>query len=175
MEQKRNIPVILGILIPIAMVLFVAGSIYLPRLFAEKPTYDFVYVTDPDYWGDVRFSVVNGRLTKKPVLPADPKYPTPPSQDPRIFIHRVGANKSEEVTFEEAAKLNLDSKLESPDGFTVTQGSGGGDFFPFFFDGGNDYYGRYIQGHGYRERLNLLPSRGYDYYGNFQFMGWINK
>ena len=40
---KKNITLILGISIPILMILFVAGSIYLPGLFI-KPHFNFLYV-----------------------------------------------------------------------------------------------------------------------------------
>ena len=39
--MKKHIPLIIGISIPILMILFVAGSIYLPGLFI-KPGYNFL-------------------------------------------------------------------------------------------------------------------------------------
>lgn len=44
---KKNITLVIGISIPILMILFVAGSIYFPRLFI-KPHFNFLYVSGDD-------------------------------------------------------------------------------------------------------------------------------
>ena len=66
MDAKKNIPLILGLSIPILMILFVAGSIYLPGLFVQ-PKFNFLYAMGDDYYYGRHYSVQNGRLIKNEV------------------------------------------------------------------------------------------------------------
>ena len=169
MDKKPNIPLILGISVPILMILFVAGSIYLPGLFI-KPKYNFIYVSGDDYYYGRQYSVINGQLVKNEVKPPDYYRPR---TEPKLFIHDVSNNESREISFEEAQKLNLDSNIISKDGFEVIYGSRGDGIFPFFFFSGRDYNSRYISGHNVSKKLNVQFNGSY--YNGFQFIAWINK
>ncbi len=167
---KKNITLVLGISIPILMILFVAGSIYLPGIFI-KPKYDFLYLSGDDYYygGQNMYSVQNDRLVKNiwEIGKNDARY----SQEPKLFIHDIAKNESREISFEEAQKLNLDSNIKSPDGFEVVYGSKGDGIFPFFFYSSTDYNTRYLKGHNVSKKLNIQLSGSYSY--NFRFLGWI--
>ena len=89
-------------------------------------------------------------------------------------VHDIGKNISREVTFEEAQKLKLNPAVTSADGFTVTTGESDYSIFSIFFSRGGRYGDRYLSGHGVTKRLALYDDldKRY-YYGNFDFIGWI--
>lgn len=172
---KKNITLILGMSIPILMILFVAGSIYLPSLFMKPPSINFLYssVDSGDYYcGDVQqYSVQNSQLIKN-----ESKQPEKGSyicDEPKLFIQDVVKNKSKQISFDEAKKLSLDSNIISPDGFEVVYGSRGEGFFPFFFYSGANYDTRYLKGHNISKKLNIQLNGAYPY--SFHFLGWIKN
>lgn len=173
---KKNITLVMGMAIPILMILFVAGSIYLPGLFI-KPHFNFLYVSGDDsyyyYNNGYQYSVQNNKLIKNEIKqPVTPSY-NPPPVEPKLYLYDVVKNESKEVSFDEALNLNLDSSVTSPDEFEVVYGSRGDGFFPFFYGGGTDYNARYLTGHNVSKKLNLQLNGG-SYYNNFRFIGWIN-
>lgn len=170
--KKRNIPLIVGIAIPIAMILFVAGSIYLPALFAQ-PKYNFLYsIGDGDYYPGQLYSVRDGRLVKNE-FPSSTAPNGPPTRDVKFYVHDVAKNESTETPFDGAQRLKLDISITSPDGFEINTGSRDGGFFPFFYSN-RDYYSMYLIGNNISKKLNVRWSGNYPYgsYG-FRFLGWI--
>ncbi|MDO8657633.1 MAG: hypothetical protein Q7K55_02755 [Candidatus Levybacteria bacterium] len=167
MINRKNLSLIIGFSIPIMMILFVAISIYIPKIFFN-PKYNFLYSTDEGYSTNQIYSVRNGRLFENP-------KPTPAYSDPRLYsnpqlyVHNVAANKSVPVTFEEAASFTLDSNVESPDGYKLENGSGGG-FFPFFWSN-RDYNVKYLVGHNASEKINVKTNGSN--YSSIHFLGWI--
>lgn len=168
MDIRRNITLIVGISIPILMILFVAGSIYLPGVFA-KPKFNFLYITG-DYYSGSQYSVINGRLVENEIEYPPRKY-GPPRAEVKLFVHDVAKNESKIISFEEAQMLNLDSSIKSPDGFEVISGGRGSGIF-FFFGVDRDYDSIYLKGHNMSKKLNVQMSGSYGY-GNFRFLGWI--
>ncbi len=186
---KSNIPLVIGLLLPVLMILFVAGSIYLPSL-GEKaqPQYDFLYGVDTSYGapGTYQYFVRGGKLMRE----ENPEYmlnepgstrPIPakplkaPVDNARLYVHNVQTNESREITFEEAELLSLDYSMKSPDGFEMRQNHGGGSMFTEMFGGyrGNDYGKRYLIGNGSSVELNLKGSTEPYFYTPFQFFGWV--
>ena len=177
--NNKNIPLIVAILVPVAMILFVAASVYLPSFFTDPPTYDFIYTMDGDYrpypgYG-VYYSVENGALVRREMpypeeFKKDPllaeQYP-----DPILYIHDVVKNESRQISFEEARALRLNSHRNSPDGFEVIQGNHGSDF-PFFFnDNGQNTV--YLKKGGYSKKVNsAVPATPY-YWRQITFLGWV--
>ena len=162
MNIKKNIPLIIGVSIPILMVIFVVLSIYLPGIFIQ-PQYNFIYATG-DY--EQPYIVRINRIVKSE--PRNPNYK--PSYESKLFLHDVKLNTSKEITFEESQNYNLDPNVLSPDGFQVSYGSSDGGFFPFFFYSGIDYNTSYLKGNNVNKKLNI-NSEFYRY--NFFFLGWI--
>lgn len=169
---KKNITLIIGISIPVLMILFVAGSIYIPGLFI-KPHVNFLYVSGDDYYYDQgHFTVQKGKLVKKEIKQPENQGYYQPRGESKLFVHDVAKNESREISFEEAQNLNLDSSVKSSDGFEIVNGSHSDGFFPFFLGSGTDYNSRYLKGHNISKKLNLqLDGRSY-YYG-FRLLGWI--
>lgn len=171
------------------MILFVAASIYAPRLFAPQPRVNFLYASGENYpYGDTlrEYSVQNGKLVKLELAQpekgayamrywAPVPYPAsstvPKFVEAKLFVHDVVKNESKEISFDDAQKLNLDSNMKSPDGFEVAYGNHDNGF-PFF--SGTDYDVRYLKGHNVSTKLNLQSNEPYYNY-NFRFLGWIKN
>jgi len=173
---KKNITLLVGMSIPILMILFVAGSIYLPGLFIQ-PKFNFLYVSGADsYYSKYQYSVQNGKLVRSEIQRLENQIYQPP-REVKLYIYDVAKNESKEISFEEAQNLNLDSSIISPDGFEIVYGSRGEGFFPFFFLSERDYNTLYLKGHNVSKKLNLQLSGSYynyyNYYDNFRFIGWI--
>ncbi len=165
--DKKNVPLIVGIAIPILMVIFIAASIYLPGLFAPPPKYNFLYITGGDYRSRDLYSVQNSKLIKNEI-----KYPDKDISrgNPKLFAYDVTKNESKEIFFEDAQKLTLNSNIISPDGFEVVKGNYHYDFTSFFFGGDRDYRTWYIKGHNTSKKLSIQID---GYYYNSYFIGWV--
>lgn len=168
---KENISLLIGLAIPVLMILFIAVAVYFPRWFStvEPPKHDFLYLVGDPY-GDIQYSVRGGKLVKEKIQRPQPSYRRyRTGLETRFFIHRIRTNRSEEVTFENATKLKLDSKVNSPDGYSIVHGRRAAEFFPFF--GRRDYRARYLKKDSYTEKLKIETSEDYPY--NFRFLGWV--
>jgi hypothetical protein len=170
---RKNIPLIVGLALPLLMIIAVAVSIYVPRLYAEKPATDFLYVIGDTHfygYGYSQYAVVNGRLEKQE-LPEELRQEAPPIPrgDVRFFVHNTEHNASREITLEEAQALTLDSLQESPDGFSLVRGGQIGGVFPFFYNG-QDTQDWYLRGRGVSYSMDVRRGAGYD---SLHFLGWI--
>lgn len=172
--MKKNISLLIGLAIPILMILFVAGSIYLPGLFI-KPTFDFLYVTGEGYNYDKKYWIDQSTLKTVETTPQEPlDYPYPPSKVSKLFLYDVDKNESREISFESAKSFTIDANAVSKDGFEIVRGGYDDGIFPLFFGGSSDYNARYLKGHGVSKKLNIPGMKAYDYYDyNFRFLGWI--
>jgi len=170
MNSKKNIPLIIGIAVPIFMILLVAISIYLPSLFAPAPRFNFLYVVGDGYGTNLQYIVENGKLIKQEVK--EPQGYAPRAA--RLFVYNVSTGEDKEMSFEEAQKFNIDTKKVSADGYEVVYGSENYGFFPLFFGSDHDYNNTYLKGHSASKKLNLQSlSEGNYYYRNRRFLGWI--
>ena len=167
--MKKNLPLIAGITIPILLILFVAGSIYLPGIFI-KPKYNFLYLSGTNY-GPAYF-VANGQLNENVIANTTDtlrEYPT--ESQPQLFVYDVAKDQSEAISFADAQKLALNTNVQSPDGFQIVSGSDSGGFFPFGGAPEDNYYTKYLTGHDVSRKLNIQDQG--NYYYNFTFLGWI--
>jgi hypothetical protein len=170
MINKKNVPLIVGLAIPVLMIIFVALSIYLPSLF-NKPQYDFIYTNIGTYNGRTTYQVDKTNHVIEVPVPITDLVPKPTIYDPQpeLYYYSETSNTSRKLTLDEAKKFNLDTNLTSVDGYEVTQGQGSGDFF---FGGGYDYNSIYVKGHGINKKVST--PNNYGYY-NFRFLGWVQK
>lgn len=169
--KKENLPLVIGLLIPLLMIVFVMISVYVPALLTQ-PKYNFVYGAGGDYYVLESYAVQNGTLIKKEVK-YPPKHIEPPVIEPKLYVYDVVNNTVKEISFDEAQKLNLSSARMSPDGFEISSGSEDYSIFSLFFSRG-DYYGaKYIRGHGISKRLNMFREDRSWSYINFRFIGWV--
>lgn len=164
MKSHEKISLAVGLAIPVLMILFVAGSIYLPKLFVTPPQYDFVYT----FWSAYNKPVViEGTQAEKIV--AEPDDYTDFSNYNEYFVYDVEKETSTKISPKEFFKLELTSGFESPDGFEVVRGGNGGMF------GGGNYDKWFIKGHGVSYKLNVYFDYNYYSYYDFRFVGWIIK
>ncbi len=171
MPRIKNFSLIAGIALPILMILFVALSIYVPRMFVH-PQYNFVFsMNDNAPYGSSQFSVENGAIVQHAVQYPD-TYPKPvPPLQPMLYVYDVRSDQAHLVTWPAAKKLHVSGDVTSPDGYQAEQGRGGGGYiFPFIFEGGYDGSNLYLTGHGGSKRVNVPMA---NYYYNFHFIGWV--
>ncbi len=170
--NRKNIPLIIALCIPVVMIIVLAVAIYLPG-WGKKPAVNFVYITGSNVYdyGQSKYTVSGGYIKQNPA-PATSTIPyyKPVNTEAKIFLYNVGDNTASELTFEQASQYRLDTGQFSKDGYKVERGSGSGDFL--FGSGGQDYNSWFIKGHNRSKKLNLKLDSG-DYY-NMQFLGWVN-
>ena len=170
-SRSKKITLIIGLSIPVAMIIFIAVAINGPRWFStiEPPVNDFLYLSGQQN-PYASYVIKDGRLVLHEAPEPDAAQQTVQYQV-HFFVHDVQANKSKEVTFEEAQQFRVDGSVRSPDGYSVEAGRRGG---WFIFGYGRDYKNRYLVKDSYSEKLDLESSGSrYNYYWNFQFLGWI--
>ncbi len=180
MNKTKNIPLIVGLSIPLAMIVFVTASIYLPQLWAPQPKTNFLYSLSSTYYPAKEYFVSNNKIAER-ILPytGNPNRPQPLG-DIRIYLHDVVRNEGREISFEEAQTLLLDNRALSPDGFEVVPGTRGESFFLFFYNS-EDYSSLYLKGHHTTKKLHLykigsIGSGNYSYYNNrYRFIGWVRE
>jgi hypothetical protein len=170
-DKKRNISLIIGLSIPVAMVVFIAVAINGPRWFntVEPAQFNFLYSTGP-YNSYVIHTVNDGQLeVHRQALPegASPV----PQDETRFFVHDVTLNVSKEIQEDEAIALRLDGSIRSPDGFAIETGRRGG---WFIFGYGRNHRNHYLVKERYSQELSLESSTGArNYYWNFKFLAWV--
>jgi hypothetical protein len=187
---RKNLPITLGIAIPVVMVLLIMLSVYLPKLMS-KPDYNFLFTTGSSYNyyrhvspasgtnmvanHEFTYEVSGGKLIQNKQTYY--YYPNEkPTASSKLFLYAVKEGKSREVTFDEAKKLKLDTNSISPDGYEITNGSRGGGLFPFYYESGSDYNAKYIRKGISSHKLNLPAGTDPYYYYNdssFRLLGWV--
>jgi hypothetical protein len=171
--KKHDIALIIGLCIPVLMIVLMAGAIYLPRLFVDvdPPRFDFLYTVG--YPRDVCYVVEDGRLLRNEGT-TDCRWTSYPGHPPlQLFVHHVADNVSEQLSFEEASALKLDTSALSPDGFELTYGRKSELFFPMFSS--RDSSKRYLQKDGLTVKLDLEMSAGLGNLHTLRFLGWIEE
>ena len=170
--KKENITLIIGLSIPVVMVLFIAGAIYLPSVFinVDPPKYSFMYMINNGTDG-YHYIVKKNLLTREEINRKN-NYYNPNQRPVKFFIHNIKTHHNKELSFEEASTISLNTNFESLDGFKIEQGRRSYGFFPFYSR--SNYYTRYITKEGYAEKLKLHTTDR-NYYYNFRFLGWLAK
>jgi hypothetical protein len=172
--RGKDVALIVGLLIPVAMIVFIAAAVYLPRAFSrvEPPQVDFVYMIGYPP-GTERVFVRDGHLVREDV-DAPAHAPANPDYELQFFIHRVAINTSERISFDRASELLVDNTPRSPDGFEVVYGRRSGFLFPF--TSSTDYRKRFLKKDGYALELDLATggNAGGGYFSHsFKLLGWI--
>ena len=180
-KKDRLLWVAMGL--PVAMILFVVGSIYLPHLWAPQPQYDFLYAgsdeTSYPHEGYAFSLMVVGRhLVKEDTgcqQSNDSQMKIGASAvgllcvEPRLYRYNASTGESLDISYDEAAQLRLDDRKTSPDGFTLKTGNGGGGMF---FGSGYSGSSLFLTGPAVSARLDL---HGLQNAYNFRFIGWIEQ
>jgi hypothetical protein len=173
MKGMKNLPLIIGIALPIVFIAVIAAVLYVPSLFVN-PKHDFLY-TLPDsnyyYYGSYEneYVVKNGALTVSPLpLRGDEKIL---ATLPDLYLYDVETDTSKQIDREEAQMLKLSPGPSSPDGYLVEYRYSNSGIFELFGGGGNDN-GYVIQKEGAAKHLSGLGNAN-GWSGNFSFVAWI--
>lgn len=174
MRFRQNASLIAGILIPVAMLLFVAATAVLPGMLMH-PEYNFLYVTGDDHFRPKqgrlrqiqRYSVEKEKLVlSEPTADVVQDYNAP--RNAKLYVHDVANNRSREISDEEAQRLDLDPRKLSPDGYSIVQNYQGG--LISLFAPVQDRNGRYLVGAWLSKKLNLETTSAYV---QVRVLGWI--
>lgn len=181
--MKKQLAVILAFVLPLALILIVAGSVYLPNLFL-KTEYDFIYAAcnTSSYYDcqneiPQRFGVEDGKVIFTPPskLPEREQWSIDEVSDVRFFFHDTEKNESREITFKDVSRYSLSPLVTSPDGVTFGRGWDNNDDFFFMMSGRSNYEYTLSKGRS-RSKLYLVNNDN-DYYYNrsIHFLGWVLK
>jgi hypothetical protein len=184
-EKNVNVPLIVGIGVPVLMMLFIAAAIYLPGLF-KKPQFDFIYSTAEYSWAAPTLEVKDQKLGFK--CAEDQHYYSSDtftekeitakcSEEflPKLHRYSIKDNTVSDISYADAKKLALDTNADSSDGYKVEQGNYGGDMFSGMFGGDsyNDYNAWYLKGHNRVAKLNIPNDSNSSY--DTRFLGWVKE
>ena len=175
MKAKKRIDtaLLVGLGIPVVMIAIIAAAIFIPRYLSgiEDPQVDFLYTVG--YAQGYRVFVEDGRLRLEEPESGCEASTSPGPSELQFFIHRVGENTSDRLSFEEAAELRLDDTALSPDGYEIVYGRKSELFFPMWSS--RDYRTRYLQKDGRAIKLELEIGESFRYAYNVTFLGWIKE
>ncbi|MBU0467621.1 MAG: hypothetical protein KKD07_06060 [Candidatus Omnitrophica bacterium] len=164
-ENKRNVPLIVALSIPVLMIVLTVISIYVPTLFI-KPKIDFIYSTGANYCYKNRYTVEKGKIIENGIkINEKDNCQEPP--DSRLYYYDVEKQISLELPYEKAQKYTLDTNNKSSDGFEIVSGSSSD---MFFYDG-SSYYKKFLKKSAFSRRLNMKVENYYDY----KFLGWVKE
>ena len=178
MLKKENIPLAVGLALPVLLVLVLAAVIYVPRLYV-KPQYDFVYAVGdyPQYFNDIDKTVTTYRIVdeqvRKEVVPyaqlGDQNWPRL-NVGPQFYRYDVTEEKSVPLNESELMQIRLNPSQKSPDGFELNYGRGDENVFEAVF-GGRDYSERVLEKGSVGVAVNIEgDNNNYDY--RFHLIGW---
>jgi len=161
-SEKRDWSLWLGLAIPVLMMLFIALSIYVPRLFDDTPppTTNFLYTSNYSAYG--QYSMLENELTWN-----ENKDSHKSGDQPKLFLYDVIKKQSKELTLQEAKALALDSKSMSPDGYKLERSYRNGFFL---FDWRSDRHMYLINGKTTHKIDNLETNLNYY---SFKFLAWV--
>ena len=178
--NNKNLPLIVGIALPVVFIIIISVVIYLPALFVN-PAHNFLYSISTDYYAYNQgyantFSVKNNHLVLVPsqqlTRVGDVYKDTAFRADmPPLYEYDLKTDTSHEISFEEASKLTLDPGPSSPDGYQVKYEYNNDGVFELFGSSGtrNSFY---ISKGSSQKRLSGLSGNQSWYEGNFKLIGW---
>lgn len=198
MQNKTKI--IIAVALPVLILLFVVGSVLLPRLFFT-PKYDFIYTLESgcNYYcnGWTPYSVKNdatntslfGTLQKNPLPEVVEPGPTgtvnPPAvakganpHYPPLYLYQAATNTFRKISFEEAQTLGkLIGDGSAPDGSVVSGGYRSRGLFGEIFGGGySNYQNLYLRNGTWSKEITVRNTATPDYYydaSNFRLISWV--
>lgn len=168
--NNKNLPLIIGVALPIVFIVIIAIVIFAPSYFM-KPAYNFIYTFDSNYYpyNKSYYKVENGKII--PETFTDKEKVDSSKNVPTLYRYDISKDASYVISYEEAKKLNLDPGPTSPDGYTVAYEYNHDGIFEIF-GSNNNSRGYFIEKGNGKKRLSGFTNNNY-YYGNFKFIGWI--
>ena len=187
--MQNRTKIIIAVSLPLLILIFVIGSVLLPRLFFA-PQYDFLYTTEAgcnqypycNEWAPYRVTEVG--LEKSP-LPTQKNDSTGMNTDikwaahyPTIYLYHSKTDSFNEISFVEAAKLDFAGNGSAPDGTIISSGYRSRGLFGEIF-GGSSYNNTnlYLKNGAWTKAIEVGNSSGNNYYDaqyGFKLISWIN-
>lgn len=159
--------------IPGAILLFVAGLIYIPRL-AAHPTYDFLYSTCSSYNCSIIYRVNDAGVIE---LSQQTKKSTSRYKLPRenvdIYYHTTAKDSNLKISQQEAEQYKLDRSSRSPDGYVLELSRPNSGGFLFGSSQGKSQW-KLVNGFA-NQPISITSNNGYYSDGNIKFIGWVKK
>jgi hypothetical protein len=172
--KTKNLPLIVGIALPIVFIIVLSVVIFAPTLFVT-PTHNFVYSTNGNYYGDDyyqnTYKVVSGHIVLDPV---PPRYATDRQRKdaPPLYLYDVKTDSSHQITLAEAGQYTVDPGPSSPDGYTIAYEYGHNGIFEIF-GSDNSNNGYFVSKDSKKKKLTGLSNDRYYGDGAFKLIGWI--
>lgn len=173
----KNLPLMVGILLPAIFILIVSLIIFIPSL-SIKPKYSFIYVANEgvynyDLFYKNRYVVKDEHITMEKITTTKDVIYKIKGESPILYLYDMEKNTSHQITYEEAKKYLLDPGPSSPDGYSVSYRYNNNGIFDMF--GLRDNIGEYIvsKGNG-SKKLTGIAFNEQNYYGqDITLIGWI--
>ena len=172
--KTKNLPLLIGIALPLVFIIIVAFVVFSPSFFI-KPQYNFIYVAEnSNYVYNQQYSntykVEDNHITlEKRLLPENV---TSKGEAPTLYLYDVKTNSSRQISFEEAKSLFIDVGPSSLDGYTVSYEYGHSGIFELFGSDGNNR-GYFISKGNGKKKLSGLTNDYYYGSNGFSLIGWI--
>lgn len=172
--MKKNLPLIIGIVLPIIFIVLISVVVLLPNKFID-PQYNFIY-QDVDRYSNFyqnNYSVSNGKIVSvanprlTPEIIKDPYLPT----HPPLYFYDVEKEISTEITFEEALKYDLSGGSISPDGYTIETSYNNNGIFDIFGSNNSGVMFVMVDKNGAKKKINGIKNQ--NYYQEINIIGWI--
>lgn len=168
--MKKNLPLYIGIALPIIFILIIAFIVYLPRTFTN-PQNNFIYTINDyeNYSNEV--VMVDGEVVVRPVsseYPVPEKYYT--KDTPEIYIYDFEKNASYELTLTEAQEYSLVKGPSSPEGYSVVNEYSHNGIFEIFGSNNSNSGKALVSPNGTKRTLTGLKG---DNYQEINIVGWV--
>lgn len=174
----RNLPLVLGIVLPFLFVITVSLMAYLPAL-GIRPAHDFLYTqeTQPGYMYSYQYQneyrIEDGRVL---LVPSEAYVPSrderPRVLAPQLYYYDSETGAAREISYEEARTFPVVAGPTSPDGYLIEYRVNSNGVFGLF--GGSDNgSGYYVTKGGAGKELPALSAGARGYRDNVAIIGWV--
>lgn len=174
--QTKNLPIIIGITLPILFIVIISAVVFIPTLFV-KPQYNFIYTSENSYNYNNQIYKNTYKIDNEHIVlvPQSLKpYEISTGDAPTLYLYDVKLNTSHQISIDEAKNLSIDAGPSSPDGYAINYKTSNEGIFGLFGSNSNNN-GYYVTKNNGSKRLDALANTGYSYYnnGSFKLIGWV--
>lgn len=177
MKPTTNLPLFVGIAMPVIFILVISAIVFLPSFFV-RPQHNFIYINnDLNYNYSQRYTntyaVKDSRIVIESAGIVNDKYITYKTGNPPLYLYDVKTDSVHQISFDEAKNFLVDIGPTSPDGYTISYKHGNYGIFELF-GSGNNRSGYVIEKGNASKKLKGLMGDSYNYYNNnFNLLGWV--
>jgi hypothetical protein len=181
--KTKNLPLIVGIALPILFIVIISVIIFVPQMYIQ-PKYDFIYVDENPPYTDMpessTYQVVDQYVVEQSASSTSAstsdmiKKKNPYGST--LYLYDVKTNTSRVLTYEQARSYKLNPNPTSPDGYIVKYEYGNDGVMDIFGNGSRDTSGYYVENDsGMKKLTGLVYNNMYYYRAYFRFLGWVKQ